>query len=301
MKPDLILSSDWHLTDQTPPCRTDDYLETQADKYDQIRTLQEKYKIPILVAGDIFDFWKPSPFLLRWALDNLPDDIYAIPGNHDLPAHNIGRYEESGFGVLEAAGKVRWVREAGKGSASFKKGFGIIYGYHYGKEIDPDPLYFELGTSVAMIHQFVYKGRAPFPGAQGKLSGILKQTSKYDLVLIGDNHKPFTHREGNTLYVNPGSLTRRKADQINHKPRVYLYYAESNEIEPVYLSIDPSAVSRFHLDKNKERDERIDSFVNKLKGNFDLSLDFEENLRDFLKVNKISNYIEKKIMEAVNG
>lgn len=299
MKADLILTADWHLTDNTPACRQDDYLEAQANKYDQIRDLQEEHGgIPILVAGDVFDKWKPSPFLLHWALEHLPDNIYAIPGNHDLPAHNISRYEECGFAVLEAAGKIRWVREHGKGSAGFGD-IGLIYGFHYGKEMEPNRVKF--GPSVAMIHQFIYKGRAPFPGATGKISGITQAGSEYDLVLIGDNHKPFTHREGKTLYVNPGSLMRRTADQISHRPRVYLYYAKTNEVEPVYLDIHPDAVSREHIDVSKDRSDRIDEFVNKLKMNFAFSISFEDNIKTFLLKNNIPKSVESKVMKAING
>lgn len=299
MKADLILTADWHMTDNTPACRQDDYLEAQSNKYDQISELQKEHGgIPILVAGDIFDKWKPSPFLLHWALEHLPDNIYAIPGNHDLPAHNISRYEECGFAVLEAAGKIRWVREHGKGSAGFGD-IGLIYGFHYGKEMEPNRVKF--GPSVAMIHQFVYKGRAPFPGATGKISGIAQAGSEYDLVLIGDNHKPFTHREGKTLYVNPGSLMRRTADQISHRPRVYLYYAKTNEVEPVYLDVYPDAVSREHIDVSKDRSDRIDEFVNKLKMNFAFSISFEDNIKTFLLKNNIPKSVESKVMKAING
>ena len=299
MNPDLILSADWHLTDSTPTCRQDDYLEAQANKYQQIADLQDSCGgIPILVAGDVFDKWKPSPFLLHWALEHLPSNIYAIPGNHDLPAHSISRYDESGFAVLEAAGKIRWVREAGMGSVGFDR-TGIIYGFHYGKTMEPNGI--DFGRSVAMIHEFVYKGRAPFPGATGKISGITQVGSSYDLVLIGDNHKPFTHREGKTLYVNPGSLTRRTADQINHLPRVYLYYAETNEVEPVYLDVQPDAVSREHIDISKDRADRIDEFVNRLKMNITFSISFEENIKNFLLANDVPKPVEKKIMKAING
>ena len=292
-KPDLILMADLHLDDRNPPCRIDDYPLAQLHKLEQIRDIQEDHGgIPILLAGDVFERWKPSPLLLSFAFDNLPDNLYAIPGNHDLPAHNIDRYGESGLATLEAGGNLNIVRNYGEDLPDLE-----LYGYHFGYDFD------EIDTTdgIAIIHEFVYKGRSPFPGATGKVTGMMKKLPGFDLILCGDNHKPFTHRSGDQLFVNPGSIMRSKADQINHKPRIYLYYAGENRVEPVYLDIDQNAVTREHIEIPKERSDRIDKFVNRLRDDFEVGLSFEKNLKEFFQTNDIPKPVITKIMEAVNG
>ena len=65
MNVDLILTSDWHLRESTPECRTDDFWEAQWKKIDFIKELSEKHGAFVFVAGDIFHHWKPSPNLIR--------------------------------------------------------------------------------------------------------------------------------------------------------------------------------------------------------------------------------------------
>ncbi|KKL99820.1 hypothetical protein LCGC14_1810530, partial [marine sediment metagenome] len=86
MKPDLILTSDWHLREDTPICRTDDFWSAQWNKVDQVMALQSKYDCPILHAGDLFHHWKPSPYLLSETIDHLQGSrFYTVYGQHDLP------------------------------------------------------------------------------------------------------------------------------------------------------------------------------------------------------------------------
>ena len=61
--------------------------------------------------------------------------------------------------------------------------------------------------------------------------------------------------------MNPGSIYRMEASQENHKPRVYLWYAETNTVEPVYIPIESGVISREHLETKEERDIRINAFI----------------------------------------
>ena len=62
---DAILTADIHLTDKTPVSRTDDYIQAQERKLKFLAGLsQENDNCLILCAGDVFDHWKASPFML---------------------------------------------------------------------------------------------------------------------------------------------------------------------------------------------------------------------------------------------
>lgn len=302
MNPDAILCSDIHLRLDTPECRTDDFLSAQTAKLKFLSDLQKEHNCPILCSGDLFHHWKPSPELLSYALENLPDGIVAIPGQHDLEAHNLKNIKRSGIYALAAAGKIKLLSPDKR----------LDNRFDYGREIQGFPWGVDLthckGTeynkksAVALVHKLVYQGKPPFPGAEnigrtGK--AILKQMEGFDLVLSGDNHQCFTEAYGDQLLVNPGSFMRTTAAQADHEPCVFLWYAESNEVEQVFLLINKDAVSREHIEVKEERDERIEAFVSKLEGGVEVGVSYEDNMKRFLAKNNISKPVEILIYEAM--
>jgi hypothetical protein len=86
----------------------------------------------------------------------------------------------------------------------------------------------------------------------------------------------------------------QKASEID-LPRVYLWHAEDNTVTPVYLPWDNSWVSEDHLEKEKEKDQRISSFISRLNNDWKASMSFEDNLQLFEKKNKV----HQKVMEIV--
>ena len=106
-KADAILTSDWHLREDTPICRTDNYWEVQWKKVDYISKLQKQYNCLVLHAGDLFDHWKPSPRLLREIILHIPDTFFTVYGQHDLPQHSLELTNKCGINVLQAANKLR--------------------------------------------------------------------------------------------------------------------------------------------------------------------------------------------------
>jgi len=115
--PDAILTSDWHIREDTPECRTDDFMATQERKLKWLSDLQEKFKCPIFDGGDLFDHWKPTPYLLQWTIKRMPKDVWTVPGNHDLAQHSMDVVcTRDGLAVLLAnghslhTGRVSWRR-----------------------------------------------------------------------------------------------------------------------------------------------------------------------------------------------
>lgn len=298
-KPSAILMSDGHLRETSPECRVDDFMLAQEKKWRFIRELQEKHNnIPILIAGDIYHHWKPSPWLLGWSFRNLPDNIIAIPGQHDLPAHSLENVEKSGIQVLADGWKITLLTEPSVIQLDYEDigVSGFPWGVEFGRASSLYP------KNIALIHHLVYKGKEPFPGAEekgGTAKNIIKQLPGFDLIVSGDNHQTFVERVGKQLLVNPGSLMRSTAAQVDHKPCVFLWRASDNEIEQVFLPIDKNAVSRDHIELEKEKDERIESFVSRLKDNVEITLSFRSNLDRYTTKNKVRNGVQKIIKECL--
>jgi len=286
---DAILTADWHLRESTPTCRTDDFEEAQWAKVKQVSELQQKHGCPILHAGDLFDHWKPSPRLLSLASENMPDDFISVYGNHDLPQHSLDLVHKSGLYNLIINGKVERLEYAGE-----RIDVGFDNSWFHIKE-----------RSILLTHVYTYTGKVPFPGAESEPTGnwLLDEHPDFDLIVTGDNHIPFVCKEDERYLVNPGSLTRQKSDQIDHRPRVYLYNARKNKIKKHYLDVPDGeeVISRVHIEKKEERDERISAFVERLGTEWEADLDFEENLNRFIKENDISEETEEICFKALDA
>lgn len=291
-KPTAILSADMHLREDTPICRTDDYFAAQAKKIKFLSDLQREHDCPILDAGDVFDNWKPSPYLLGWVIANLPNKsmLLTVPGNHDLPQHNMENIEKSGLSVLHKAKMIWILHERERNHCS---GF-TAHGFPYQSVIQP-PI--EMARSnVALSHQMTWHLKKPYLGCTaGSAMKLLQKHKEYDLIVTGDNHQPFVVEHEGRLLVNPGSMMRMTAAQKDHRPRVYLWYAEGRKVRPVYYPIEKDVISREHIERTESRDERIEAFVTRLKGECEIGLSFEKNLEEFMDKNKTSTAVKELI------
>jgi predicted phosphodiesterase len=286
---DAILTADWHLRDSVPVCRTDDFWAAQWKKVDHVAQLSWRYDAcPVLHAGDLLDHWRASPYLLSSAIAHMPPKFWTVLGNHDLPQHNLELAERSGTQTLAAGGALT-----------------ILPGCHMGKQPQPEHALEIAGRKVLVWHEGVWKDAPPWPNCKARSAdSVLEEFPEYDLILTGDFHTPCIERSGDRLLVNPGSLMRQTADQINFRPRVYLWDAERNQVLPEYLPIDAAAVSREHLDIAHDRDKRIEAFVARLDSSkTGAELNFEQNLWQFLReqASTIDARTEEIIRRAVEG
>jgi len=295
-KVSAILCSDLHIQENTPVCRLDNYMQTMGRKFKWLRELQEKYNVPILCGGDLYDYWKPSPWLLAWSLRNIPNNIITIAGQHDLPAHSLEHIDRSGIQVLADAGKITLISNPNKDFYTIGKHevVGFPWGVSWDMQCD--------SPKIAIIHYGVYEDKPHYPGAEksgGTAKSVMKKLNDFDLILSGDNHLSFSCKMGNQVLINPGSFLRTTASQIDHKPSVYLWYAETNEVERVYVPIESGVISREHIDQIVERDERIEAFLSKVNCDIEISISFKNNMKNYLASNEIVPSIKKLIWEVM--
>lgn len=303
MKADLILAADIHLREDTPVCRTDDYLEAQKKKLLELRHLQEEHNCPIIVAGDLFHKWNPSLYFLSWSIQNLPDNLWMIPGQHDLKNHNPETFSRTASSVLQAIGTIKGLDRGRSSHIGDPRGFSaVLYAYWYGDK-PSNPRRREKGVRrIAVCHMMTWKKQKPFPGCkEDNARKLLKKYDGFDLIVTGDNHLPFTDEYEGRLLVNPGSMMRMTADQADHKPRVYLYYAKTNTVKPFYFYIKKGVITREHIESKEERNERVSAFVESLKEKgTEIGLSFEENLKEHMSKSKTKKEVKKIVWEAVN-
>jgi predicted phosphodiesterase len=283
--PDAILCGDFHLREDQPTCRTDNFEEKQWEKVDYIKRLQVKYNIPyILHSGDLFHHWKASPYLLSKTIEHLPKNFYTVTGNHDLPQHSMDLLNKSGINTLQVAGAIK-----------------ILDGCHFGQV--PEKGFTSIvikNRKILVWHILTYQGTKPFPNSTYPMAArLLRKYSDYDLILCGDNHLSFVEEFEGRLLINPGSLTRQTAAQADHQPCIYLWYAEDNSWDKNIFPIDHNVISREHLKVKEERDGRIDAFVSRLNEDYKTEMSFEQNLENFFQVNTIRESVKSIIYHSL--
>jgi len=299
-KPSALCASDLHWRIDSPICRTDDFVRAQIDKGLLAKSICEKYDIPMLVGGDIFEYSKNWPELIRIVIKSMPDFI-CIPGQHDLPKHNLELFTKSSLSVVEAAGKAIVLLEAGQILDPSELGWPdqknwLVTGFPFGVEPISNRRRKNGKRLVCMIHQLITEAVDPFPGADAEIGHkLLSKLAGYDLIVSGDNHQQFVATSGDKLLINCGSMSRQRGDQTDHQPKFYLWFAEDNSYEEVIIPIDKSVVIRTHLETKKERENRIDAYIDAMEHDYEIKLDFKTNLDLHIKGNNVDKETEQFI------
>ncbi len=302
--PDFILWSDVHIMEKNPVARLDLYTEViQWKKLLVVKELQKQFGCPVLCGGDLFDKWKVSPELLSKTMKYLPKNLYTVYGQHELPEHNLSLAYKSATHTLETSGHLKIVNPASTyfaakeaNSKSIKAPFHTVNGASWGEDLPTSLVKNTQQRLIGVMHRFVWEEKEVFSQDNTRAINILKKYPMYDLILTGDNHKPFVVEYKGRLLVNPGSFFRITAGQINHRPRVYLYYAEPNTVYPYYIPINENAVSREHLEEKEERKQRVGAFIAGWDTDLGDSVNFEKNLKTFLE----KNLMRREVKEIIN-
>lgn len=212
----LLFWTDPHLDEKPPLARSDSYCEDIFRKMEELAEIARTVDVSLL-GGDLFHRTRPSAVshrLVRRLIEFLrhwPTDLYAIAGNHDLPADGMDGIQRTPLGVvLEALkdGPVQLLDEP----ASFTDPALTIWPVHWQHDIDSRPDLYSVtklsGTDflVLVSHGMVMPpgGGWPFPAV-----GMDQIETEADVVLLGHMHWMTGAMEVNgTLFVGPGAIAR---------------------------------------------------------------------------------------------
>ena len=291
-----LLLSDWHIRETTPQCRQDNFWEAQEKKINFILDLAKKHNCPILCAGDLGHYPRWSCKLLEWTINKFKGyKIFVIAGQHDIPHHQILQWPQSGIGVLHAAGAIEFIQSPKIINNEF-----MVYPFSYGEKIiNPKEDNNDL-PKIAMIHEMIVEKKDLFPNQNApKGHQLLKQFPEFSIILTGDNHNPFVAERAGRLLVNPGSMMRTTAAQINHLPRVYLWYAKENKVEKVYLPIEHDVISREHIETTGQRSKRMDAYLERMKQDVEIQLSYPQNMEAYFAKHRTQIAVKNKVWEAI--
>lgn len=292
-----IFCSDLHLSHNAPIWRSaePDWYAAMKRPLDEIKKIQDNYEeCPIFFAGDLFDKWNSPPELINFAMDNLPRNIFAIPGQHDLPLHNIEDIEKSAYQTLIKAGKISPLSYNGECNTYGRL---ALWAYPFGFELEPLPE--DIGkVNILLAHEYTWMAGCSYKDAPEE-SNILSKKGKlrgYDIAVFGDNHIGFRLEKKNITIFNCGSIMRRNADQKDYRPMVGLL-TEDGEVLPRYLDTSEDKFMDISSDGFKTSQFNSQAFLEELEKLGATSLDFTESIRQYMDTNKtpkdVRNIIDK--------
>lgn len=303
-KPLCAIISDPHLRDSQPPCRSDLFMNIQFGKLDFIRkicrNLNAPVEIPLLISGDVFHHWKPSPFLLSRAIELLPENVWAIAGQHDLPFHNLQQFHESGLNTLVQAKKIQ-----GGGTPFYiteEENF-VLAGFHYGahnnakhvKNMWDKPL-------IGLFHFLTYLGKNPWPGFKGPdAEEVLDSLPQFDLIIVGDNHEWFSLTKHDRTILSPGALSRQNLGEIKHLPHIWTWDGKRVDQIPIPISPEEECFYQERIDRNKG-DAGLLAYAEHVRKTKPMrSLSFADNLEVIMNKHEVEPRTRHLIAASMEG
>lgn len=301
-----VVCSDMHLSHKAPIARSTepDWYEAMARTLYQLQDLCEEHDCPLIIAGDIFDKWNSPAELINFAMDMLPNKVYAVPGQHDMPYHNGSELEKSAYTTLVKANKIQDITKYDDG-IELDDGF-YIHGFGWGADVEPLPRWALDEPHIAIIHSYIWDNIGhSYPGAD-KSKHIGKWEKKiqgYHSAFFGDNHKGFYYnmvrQEEDCHIMNCGTLMRRKVDEINYEPTVGLLYRFGNFTR---YKLDCSQDKFIDLEQAMsmvERGVELGDFLGELASLGEGGINFFEAVKQFLNDNGISKRIRRRVLQAL--
>ncbi len=297
-----ICVSDIHLSLRPPRARIGeaDWLEAMARPLQELSNLAKKYDVPIVCAGDVFDYWRAEPELINFALGYLPP-MFAIPGQHDLPLHNLELIKKSAFWTMVMAERITPLLP----NRPVLLENMTLYGFPWGVPIEP----LKNGSSkinVAVCHKYLWEGANCFPGApqEAEISALEDNVDGFHALIFGDNHKGFLSEVDNIPVLNCGGFMRRNIDEEHYVPSVGLLCQSGkfilHRLNTTRDKFSPRKEDEY-LPNNIQRQENIQLLIDGLSGLQQHSLDLLEALEEVMVIRHTSKEVRSIIMQAMEG
>jgi DNA repair exonuclease SbcCD nuclease subunit len=285
--PRFILTADWHLRDKKPRCRLDaDWYKTQREQLEFISTQSTERgshitgSLPIVICGDIFNQAKVSDYLKNMFLDIFEfHDVCFIAGNHDLHPFTLSNIEHTSFWTLTFANRDDLDR-----FGEYKDYGGVLHGDK---------------TGLLFLHELVFEEKAPFQSPAKTADQLLDEYPDVKWIFVGDNHQSFHYRKDDRHVISPGCLNRQSSDMQLYTPCIWDIDTDKNIAIMIPIPDDVNMITDDYMIRKKEKNNNISSFVETVKNKGTINLDFIEQVKNKIKLNEISDNIQKIIYELI--
>lgn len=265
----FILTADWHICGEQPPCRVGDWIEIQRKNVEFVINYSNTKRIPIYHTGDIFDRARSATVAINMLISCISKaeyGFYLLAGNHDLLEHSWDNKDASSIGILYNSGVAKELHDANN----------LWCGYPFNKDEEANTY-----PEIRFIHKLVFPDEASRPIKECGITAteLLEAFPNEDWICTGDYHHSFHYKEGKRHVVNPGCLNIQKSDMADYKPKFAVVDTQSGKVEWVNVPFDEDSIDISYNVTKKEREERFSVFVEKIgSGKKAVSLSFWDNL-----------------------
>lgn len=222
----LLFIGDPHLSSRKPGRRTDkDFTGTVLDKLDQAFQIARKDGLLPVILGDLFNSAGDNDLsmlsrllkLLRGHVEQGGAKPMSLVGNHDLK--DAGLSMDTALSVIRESGLLTLLEDS---APVLVPGITVLWPLSYGQagsihEMDGRLLAAndELPVIVLTHADFAFQGAYPGSAPMVEIPGVC-------MVVNGHMHKPAPDvRKGETLWCNPGNITRMSVDCEAYQPSVW--------------------------------------------------------------------------------
>ncbi len=287
----FICGADFHIRSNRPQFRKDDYFKTVIKKFKQIINISNKYKAPIIVAGDFFDSIKVGHKTVNSILEELKElktKCYVCSGQHDMSYHTHD-LSSSPLQTLIHANKLILLN---KSPTIISNEY--FYGCSFGEKV-PEPTH---DDAILVIHKSITPKEPPFFLTDAISAKDAFKKYNYKIIISGDYHVPFIKKYKDRLIINCGPMLRQSIDQTELKPRIYLLDTKKVIVKPLFLDIEP-AESVFAFEDIKKKEESqftkgLEDLINTLK-NKEEKPDYKQTVDLVMDKGKIRDATRNKV------
>lgn len=288
----FIVTADWHLRNQTPRCRKDeDWILTQKNALKQVLNVAVGRNCNVFLVGDIFHSANETTFEIVQIVQNFARvlgehnlSLYVLFGNHDLRFHSSSYIDKSAVGILLQSENIYPISI-----------FENVSAPNFDEEVNCED------KDYLFIHTLCFPDMKTMPPNVNAVCAkdLLEEYSFNHFCFTGDYHGNFHYEWNGRHVVNSGCLLRQAVDMKDHQCGVYYIDTDSEEVEFIPIKDDVELVDDSYIIEEKERDERIESFVDKLRQTDLVTLDYLENIEKALMDNSISDKVKDVIRELL--
>ena len=293
----LIITADWHLRATRPRCRIDnDWLETQRMALAKVMKVAIDKKSPVLVVGDIFHSNSDTSFECIQLVQQMADKLgglYILAGNHDLPYHSSENLDKSAIGVLLNSNNVHLIKDyLTKWNLEQEYPYIISAGNFDEKDDERAEIVFKHVLTIPS------EDKPDFVDCETPES-LLEKFPNAKWIFTGDYHHNFHYEKKGRHVVNSGCLLRQASDMKDYQCGVYFVDTDENIVEFIPIIDNEDLIDDSYILQETERNERIESFVDKLKKTKGVSLDFIDNVQNEMKHNKFEPELKEVVEELL--
>ncbi len=296
-----VCCADLHLSHKPPVARSaePDWYAAMARPLRQLDDIVKNHDVPLIVAGDVFHKYNPTPELINWAIDNLPT-MYAVPGQHDLPYHNYDERSKSAYWTLAKIGPITSLLP---GDDERIRGGVVLHGFPWGFPITERKRFAGDGDKlhVAVSHQYVWQANYGYPGSPEDAhvsKRVMELRGGYHAAVFGDNHKGFVFGM-ESIAVNCGCLIPRTIDEQDYAPSVWLLRGNGSFTRVPLDTSEDRWLDREPDDAEREEDEGLTKFLDELRGLDVERLDYREAIKRYLGDNEVVEATRCVLLDAL--